>query len=64
MTVRAIRQHIGDRGLAAFGRDPRDRAGIVRSMLSPRNGDVVGYWLQLIIAAMLGRDARPRCSPR
>lgn len=53
MTVQAIRMRLGDRVLAAFGRKPEERAGIVRGMLRPRNGDAVGYWLQLVIAAML-----------
>ena len=53
MTVHAMRMRLGDRVLAAFGRKPEARAGIVRGMLSPRSGDVIGYWLQLVIAAML-----------
>jgi uncharacterized hydrophobic protein (TIGR00271 family) len=53
MTVHAIRVRLGDRVLAAFGRKPEERAGIVRRMLSPNSGDVIGYWLQLVIAAML-----------
>lgn len=53
MTVHAIRMRLGDRILAAFGRKPEERAGIVRAMLRPGGGDVIGYWLQLVIAAML-----------
>jgi uncharacterized hydrophobic protein (TIGR00271 family) len=53
MTVHAIRMRLGDRVLAAFGRKPEERAGVVRGMLSPGRGDAVGYWLQLVIAAML-----------
>jgi uncharacterized membrane protein len=53
MTVHAIRVRLGDRVLAAFGRKPEERAGIVRGMLRPSRGEAIGYWLQLVIAAML-----------
>src|SRR4051812_25660057 len=39
--------------MAAFGRVAGDRARIVRAMLTPSPGERIGYWLQLVIAAML-----------
>lgn len=34
-------------------RKPDERPGIVRGMLNPSSREVIGYWLQLVIAAML-----------
>ncbi len=42
-----------DRMLRAMGRLPDDRSKLVNTMLRPRDGDSLGYWLQLGIATML-----------
>ncbi|HSN29531.1 MAG TPA: DUF389 domain-containing protein [Kofleriaceae bacterium] len=42
-----------DRLARSFGRAPDSREQLVRDMLSPAEGDAVGYWLQLAIAAIL-----------
>jgi len=51
--LRAIAHRLQDRFLATFGRSPADRSTVVRTMLQPHDGEVAGYWLQLVIATML-----------
>lgn len=53
MSLRTGIHQIQDRILGYLGRTAPDRSTVVRAMLQPRQGDAAGYWLQLVIAAML-----------